>query len=241
MVESEDVPFTRDRPLAALVDTAMDTAAMAKPLLRGYSHAVAAVAALAGAVLLLRLSAGDPPKQFSLLVYGASTVLLFTISALYHLGNWSPRRHALLRRIDHANIFVLIAGTYTPVVYNVLGGWWRIGLLAAVWGVAALGMVVVAAVPGMRRPLRVALYVGMGWAALVGGPVMVRALGAPALLLPAIGGALYTLGAVGYALHRPRLWPRVFGYHELFHLAVIAASAVFFVFILHDIVPFARP
>lgn len=235
MAEADEFAPMHDMALTSL----RETAASAKPLLRGYSHAVAAVGAALGALALLRLTAGDPPKQLSLLVYGASMVLLFTFSALYHVGNWSPRRQALLRRLDHATIFVLIAGTYTPVLYNVLIGWWRVGLLSAVWSVAAIGMVVVATAPRMRRQLRVALYVAMGWAALVGGPLLVRALGASALLLPAIGGALYTLGALGYAFNRPRLWPRVFGYHELFHLAVIVASAIFFVFILHDIVPFA--
>lgn len=234
MAEADEFASLHEATLATL----RETAASAKPLLRGYSHAVAAVGAVLGVVALLRVTAGDPPKQLSLFVYGASMVLLFTFSALYHVGNWSPRRHVLLRRLDHANIFVLIAGTYTPVLYNVLSGWWRIGLLTAVWTVAAGGMVAVAVAPNMRRQMRVALYVAMGWAALVGGPLLIRTLGASALLLPAIGGALYTLGALGYAFNRPRLWPRVFGYHELFHLAVIVASAVFFVFILHDIVPF---
>ncbi len=211
-----------------------------KPLLRGWLHAGAAVLALFATIALAILSAGDRPKQISLIIYGASSILLFGCSALYHLGNWPPKTRAALQRLDHANIFILIAGTYTPVAFNVLSGWWRIGLLVTIWGLAILG--VSAAAPALRIPrqVMVALYIGMGWVALAALPPIISAVGLRAVLLMAIGGVLYTLGALAYALHRPALWPRIFGYHEIFHLATILAAASFLTFMLVAVLPYAR-
>ena len=215
-------------------------AVLQKPLLRGWLHAGAAVLALICTVGLAIASAGDRPKQLSLIIYGASSILLFGCSALYHLGNWPPRTHAALQRLDHANIFILIAGTYTPVAFNLLNGWWRIGLLVTIWGLAIVG--VSAAAPALRIPPRVmaALYIGMGWVAVAAIVPIVAAVGVGAMLLLALGGVFYTLGALAYAFHWPALWPRVFGYHEIFHLATIAASASFLTFMIVAVLPFAR-
>jgi hemolysin III len=223
-----------------MMHTELGTTAAAKPLLRGYSHAVAAILAVLGTVRLLRLTAGDPPKQLTMLIYGASAVLLFTVSALYHVGPWSPRRRVRLRQLDRAAIFVLIAGSYTPAVFNLLTGWWRSGLLAAAWGLAALGVVAVGPALHLPRQLVAALYVALGWAALVALPQIVALLGAARLVLALVGGALYTAGALVYAFRWPPLWPRVFGYHELFHLVVVVASTLIFLFMLQEVVPFVR-
>lgn len=219
---------------------APEPAAPQKPLLRGWLHAGAAVVALIVTVGLAVASAGDRPKQISLIIYGASSILLFGCSALYHLGNWSPKTHAALQRLDHANIFILIAGTYTPIAFNVLNGWWRIGLLVTIWTLAILG--VSAAAPALRIPrqVMVALYIGMGWVAVAAIAPIVAAVGVGAMLLLVLGGVFYTLGALAYAFHWPALWPRVFGYHEIFHLATIAASASFLLFMIVAVLPFAR-
>ncbi len=211
-----------------------------KPLLRGYLHAGAAVAAVVCTALLAVASANDRAKQVSLLVYGASSILLFGWSALYHLGNWSPATRKLFRRIDHANIFALIAGTYTPIAFNTLSGGWRVALLVIIWSLAALGMI--AAAPALRipRPVMVGLYVAMGWVALAFLPQIASAVGMAAIGLLALGGVLYTLGALAYALHKPDPWPRVFGYHEVFHLATIAAAASFLAFMVADVLPYVR-
>ncbi|HEX8996362.1 MAG TPA: hemolysin III family protein [Ktedonobacterales bacterium] len=211
-----------------------------KPLLRGYLHAGAAIAAVICTIILGALTADDRPKQISLLVYGASSILLFGWSAIYHLGNWSPGVRKTLRRIDHANIFVLIAGTYTPVAFNLLSGAWRAALLITIWSLAAVGML--AAAPTLRIPRAVmaGLYIAMGWVALGFLPQIAAAVGAGALTLMAVGGALYTLGALAYAFHKPDPWPRVFGYHEVFHLATIAAAASFLVFMFQHVLPYAR-
>lgn len=214
--------------------------AVVKPLMRGYLHAGAAVASVICTIVLAALSRDDRAKQVSLLVYGASSVLLFGWSALYHLGSWTPTVRRVFQRIDHANIFALIAGTYTPVGFNLLSGTPRVVLLVLVWTLAALGMA--AAAPALRIPrqVMVGLYIAMGWVALGFLPQIASAVGVAALGLMGLGGLLYTLGALAYAFHRPNPWPRVFGYHEVFHLATVAAAAAFFSFIVVNVLPYAR-
>jgi len=211
-----------------------------KPLLRGWLHAGAAVAAVVCTVLLAVASANDRAKQVSLLIYGASSILLFGWSALYHLGHWGPATRKLFRRIDHANIFVLIAGTYTPIAFSTLTGAWRVALLAIIWSLAALGMI--AAAPALRIPraVMVGLYVAMGWVALAFLPQIASAVGLVAIGWLALGGALYTLGALAYAFRKPDPWPRIFGYHEVFHLATIAAAAAFLTFIVREALPYVQ-
>lgn len=211
-----------------------------KPLLRGYLHAVAAVVALFCTGLLLILSKGDFPKEVSFLIYGASSVLLFGWSALYHIGSWSPERRALFRRIDHANIFALIAGTYTPIVFNVLTGWWRIGILVIIWLLAIIGMAVAAPALHISRKVTAGLYVLTGWVVVAALPQVTMRVGLNAVLLLLLAGVLYTLGAVAYALRKPILWPNIFSYHEVFHLATILANGTFFAFMLIYVVPFVR-
>jgi Predicted membrane protein, hemolysin III homolog len=213
---------------------------LAKPLLRGWSHAAAALVAIAGLVGLIVITRHDTAKLVSMIIYGTALVLLFGVSATYHTINWPPKAKDWLRRADHATIFVFIAATYTPLVFNVLDGWWRIGVLAAVWICAAAG--VAGAAPFLRIPrqLLASLYLAMGWVAVIALVPLTAALGWVAALLMALGGLQYSLGAAAYAFKRPRLWPRVFGYHELFHLSVISASVTFYVIVVHYAVPFHR-
>jgi hemolysin III len=214
--------------------------AATKPLLRGYLHLGAAALTIFATLALLLLARGDPAKQVSLLVYGASAELLFALSALYHIGDWQPRTRALLRRLDHANIFVLITGTYTPIAFNVLAGGWRAGVLSAVWCLALAGVVIAAIALPLPRTVMVGLYIATGWVALAAIPQIAATTGLGGLLLLILGGLLYTAGALAYALKKPALWPRVFGYHELFHLATLVANAAFFAFMLAYVLPVAR-
>ncbi|HKW07507.1 MAG TPA: hemolysin III family protein [Candidatus Dormibacteraeota bacterium] len=211
-----------------------------KPLLRGWSHGVAAFIAVAGLVSLILITRHDPAKLASMVVYGTGLVLLFGVSATYHIFSWPPRAKDWLRRADHATIFVFIAASYTPLVFNILGGWWRIGVLVAIWTCAVAG--VVGAAPFLRIPRLVlaSLYLAMGWVAVVAVVPLTAALGWAAAVLMALGGLQYSLGAAAYAFRRPRLWPRVFGYHELFHLAVITASVTFYVIVVAYAVPYHR-
>ena len=211
-----------------------------KPLLRGYSHAITAPLALLATVVLAVMAAGNTARQVTVLIYGATMVLLFSGSALYHVGNWSQRTREVLRRLDHSNIFLLIAGTYTPIAFAVLGGWQRVVILGAVWGFSLVGVGI--AVGGIKLPraLYVGLYLIVGWVALLAIPAIFARVGLGGATLLLVGGLLYSVGAACYALKRPRLWQHVFSYHEVFHLFVIAASATFLVFITTYVISVPR-
>jgi len=200
--------------------------ARTKPLLRGVSHQIAAGVALAGLVALVLLAPG-PRARVGALVYGSSLVALFSVSALYHRPHWSPRALLWMRRLDHSAIFLLIAGTFTPLCLLVGDAGART-MLTVVWVGAGLGILRALAWPRAPRALATGLYLLLGWAAVPLVPAMYRALGGLSLALLAAGGILYSLGAVIYATRRPDPFPRVFGYHEVFHALVIAAAGLHF-------------
>ena len=211
-----------------------------RPLLRGWSHAVAVLPAAVGAAVLISGPQRTPAQRAALLFYGIALVLLFGISALYHRGPWSPRVRAIWRRVDHANIFVMIGATYTAVGATVLDGTVRVFILSAVWVSAIIGVAVVVARIRLPRPVLVTQYLATGWLAIVIVPAIASRVPLAELSLLLTGGVLYSLGAVAYVLQRPRLWPRVFGYHEVFHLLVIAATALFFAFVVLTTTPAAH-
>lgn len=215
-------------------------AATPKPLLRGWSHALAAVGAVALTIALCALSRSDPPRQFSMLIYGLSMIELYTVSALYHVGRWRSNTRRKLRALDHSNIFVLIAGTYTPLCFNVLSGWVRVALLVTIWTLAAAGIVVALFARRIPRWVNTLLYIGMGWVALFALPAFWSRLPWAFVATLLLGGILYTIGAVIYAQRRPNPFPRIFGFHEVFHLFVIAGSIAFAVAIWVWALPFAR-
>ena len=201
-----------------------------RPALRGMLHLVAVVLAVGGTVWLL-LIAGSPSGYVGAAVFGTSLMLLYGTSATYHTITWRPAWRQVVKRLDHAVIFVLIAGTYTPFCLDVSLAW-GISLLSVVWSLAGAGVLLKLVWPDGPRWLSVAAYVGLGWVAIVAASEVVdRYLGSPLALLIA-GGALYTIGGVVYALRRPDPWPRVFGYHEVFHAFVVAASAVHYAAII---------
>lgn len=198
-----------------------------KPLMRGWSHALAALASLLLTIALCWQSRADFPRLISLLIFGLSMLELYTISALYHIGRWYPRTDRVLRAIDHANIFVLIAGTYTPLCFNLLSGWLRVTILIVIWTLAALGVGLAILTLRLPRWITAALYIGMGWVVVLALPAFLAVIPWYAVALLLLGGILYTLGAVIYARKRPDPFPRVFGFHEIFHLFVIAGSSAF--------------
>jgi hemolysin III len=198
-----------------------------KPRLRGVSHQYAFFAAAAAGAALIVLARGAEARV-AVAVYALSLCAMFGASALYHRIDWSPRPRAWLRRLDHSMIYVLVAGTYTPFALLVLApalGW---TILAIVWAGALIGVVLSLAWIDKPRWLTAALYVALGWVAVVVMPQLWDRAGVMAAALLATGGVLYTLGAVVYARRRPDPAPRVFGYHEVFHVLVIAAAAVQF-------------
>jgi len=197
-----------------------------KPLLRGVSHEIAAAAALF-AWVGLAVVAGPGRARAAAHVYGASLFSLFFVSALYHRPTWKARARLLMRRLDHSAIFLLIAGTYTPFCL-LLPPATGIPLLAIVWGGAAVGVLQSILWVRAPKPLVAAVYVLLGWAVVPVVPALRAALGGGAIALLMAGGASYTVGALVYAARRPDPFPRVFGYHEVFHALVIAAAACHF-------------
>jgi hemolysin III len=199
-----------------------------KPLLRGVVHAYAFWAALAAAIVLTVLVDPGTPRV-SAIVYGAGLCALFAVSGVYHRWRWNPRWQPVLRRIDHGTIFVFIAASYTPVALLVMHGSLRWIILGAVWTGATFGVVLSVAWSSAPRVLSAACYVALGWVAAAALPQLVDRLEPTPLALLAAGGVLYTIGAVVYATKRPNPWPRTFGFHEVFHVLVVAAAAVQFV------------
>jgi hemolysin III len=199
-----------------------------KPLLRGVSHQIASVVALvASVVLVLRAPSGRPTLAAA--VFGLGLVNLFGTSALYHRIDWSPVARQRMRRADHAAIFVLIASGYTPLFLLLPSSSGGHGALAVVWAGAAVGLLKSIAWPHAPKWVMAVLGVGLGW--LVIGEVVQRAplLAWPGLPLIVASGVTYSLGAVVYAVKRPDPFPRVFGYHEVFHALVVLASTLLFV------------
>jgi hemolysin III len=204
-----------------------------------YSHLVGVLLAISGLVVLLGLSRGDPWRLVAFSIYGASLILLYLASTVYHWLLLPIAQRKWLNRIDHVAIFLLIAGTYTPVCLVTLRGGWGWSVFGVVWGVALAGMILKLFFRSLPRWISASLYLGMGWTAVVAVVPLVRAFPPPALLWLLAGGLLYTAGAVIYATRRPNPFPRVFGFHEIFHLFVLGGSISHFVFMLRWVAPFS--
>lgn len=196
-----------------------------RPMFRGVLHAIAFALAIAGTVGLM-LFADSPAGYVGGAVFGTSLMLLYSTSATYHqVRFWKPGWSRVFKRVDHSMIFVLIAGTYTPFCLDVDLAW-GIPMLAVVWTLAGFGVLTKIIWPDAPRWLGVSLYMGLGWVGIFAAAEAIdHYFGSPLALLLA-GGALYTVGGIVYGLHRPDPWPRVFGYHEIFHAFVVAGSAV---------------
>lgn len=209
-------------------EVATEAVAAVKPKLRGVSHEWAFFVSLGlGAALIA--AADTPQATFAVTIYAVSLSALLGTSALYHRVEWRrPDTRRWMRRLDHSMIFLLIAGTYTPFALLVLDGPLADAILAVVWIGALLGAAV--EIVWIEHPKWVAaiVYLSMGWVAIIAFPGLWEEMGVGGTLLVAAGGLLYTVGAVVYATQRPNPAPRVFGYHEVFHLFVILAAAAHF-------------
>ncbi|MDF2744332.1 MAG: hemolysin [Actinomycetia bacterium] len=198
-----------------------------KPRLRGVFHQYAFFVSLVGGILLVLL-ATTTRASVAAAIYAASVSALFGVSALYHRVTWTTPARRRMRRLDHSMIFLLIAGTYTPVGLLVLEGTLATVVLAVVWGGATAGIVLELAWTNAPRWLGGTVYLALGWVAVVAMPQLFGRLGVAGGLLIVAGGLLYTAGAAIYGLRRPDPVPAVFGYHEVFHLLVIAGVAAHF-------------
>jgi hemolysin III len=209
-------------PQLPLLDAAsMDAQTEIKPTWRGWIHAATFPVALAAGIVLIVLAHGAPAK-WSSAVFMVTSLLLFGNSALYHRFNWKPKTKAVLKRIDHANILLLIAGTYTPLSVLALPTSQTVTILSIVWGGALLGIVFRVFWINAPRWLYVALYLALGWAAVMYMVDLLRA-DAAMMVLVCVGGVLYTIGAVIYGMKKPNPWPGRFGFHEIFHVCTVLA------------------
>jgi hemolysin III len=208
-----------------------------KPRLRGVLHQWAFVSSVPLGVALV-VAAENVRARIAVAVYAVSLVALFGISALYHRVDWrSLTARRWMRRLDHSMIFVLIAGSYTPFALLALHGPLAVAILVAVWAGALGGVVLNLVWSSAPKWLRAMLYVALGWVAVAALPQLAAAIGTGGLTLVALGGVLYTLGAVVYSVKRPDPVPSVFGYHEIFHALVTIAAALQFAVIAFWVVP----
>ncbi len=212
-----------------------------KPRLRGVSHQIGAIVAFLATVLVMVQVAGSSKKQLAMLVFGGSLTLLLGTSATYHRINWRPGPRNVLRRLDHAAIFVLIAGGWTPLLLLVpstdlphttpplFGGY---APLLGIWAFGLLGVIQSMLWPRAPRWLTAALCVIMGWGVSFAAWQRISIVGASNLILVIVAGIAYSLGAVVYATKKPDPAPATFGYHEVFHLLVVIASVFLFAYVL---------
>ncbi|MFG1949783.1 hemolysin III family protein [Micromonospora sp. NPDC048830] len=197
-----------------------------KPRMRGWLHTYAFFVAVACGAVLCSIAAARPgwAPFVSCLVYSLTVCGLFGTSALYHRRVWTERGFQVMRRMDHSMIFVFIAGTYTPFCVLLLDVGHATLMLGLVWGGALAGVALKLVWPHAPRWVSAPLYLALGWVSVTMLPQILREGGVTALVLLAVGGAVYSVGAVFYALRRPNPWPTVFGHHEFFHACTLVAA-----------------
>jgi len=205
--------------------------------IRGFLHGGGAIATAIGLWFLLDRAWGRGPAITGALVFGGALLIMFTVSSLYHSVPWDPMWKTRLRRVDHSMIFLVVAGTFTPIAIASLSGAALVTALSIVWAIAITGIALKSLLPNVKTGLSVTLQMVMGWSALIWMPWVWAELGTTAIALIALGGLSYTVGTVIYAVKRPVLLPRSFSYHELFHVLVIVGSSFHFFAILLYAIP----
>lgn len=202
-----------------------------------WTHFISFVAAIVGLVFLIIMCKSNISKLVTMTIYGLSMILLYGASSIYHWVQTTPQKELLLKKIDHIAIYFLIAGSYTPVFYYGLEGAWRWAMLISVWSLAVIGMALKIWFIHAPRYVSAGFYVSLGWIALVPFLQLIKHLPLGAIILMAVGGVIYTMGAVIYATKIFDFFPKRFGFHEIFHLFIAAGSIVHFIMILIYIVP----
>jgi hemolysin III len=206
-----------------------------KPMLRGVFHEIAFyVAVVVGIVLVVTAEPGR--ARLSATVFATCVAACFGFSALYHRPTWQPRTRSWLARLDHAGIYLLIAGTYTPFGLLVLSHTWAIAVLSVVWTGSLAAILLKLFWPGTPKKLSAAIGLALGWVAVIAFTQFLK-LPTPALVLIGVGGLAYSLGAIVYARKKPDPIPHVLGYHEVFHLLTLVAAAAFYVVIAFWVLP----
>ena len=211
--------------------TTGEPAELVKPRLRGWLHQIMFFLSIPAGIVLIVLARGASAEVAASL-YAASVAALFGTSAAYHRGNWAPNIRRRMQQADHAMIFVLIAGSYTPITLLALRPAWGITLLAIAWTITVAGVTLTFTKWDFMDRNGGFMSVGFGWVMVVALPVMFEALSGTQLILLFAGGVFYTVGAIMFGLERPRLRPRTFGFHELWHVMTVAAAGCHYALIV---------
>lgn len=201
------------------------------------THFIPFVAAIVGLLFIILWTKSDLSKLITMTLYGFSVIILFGASSLYHWIKTTPSKELILRKIDHIAIYFFIAGTYTPVLYFGLSGAWKWSMLISVWTLAVIGMILKIWFINIPRHISTTFYLSLGWLALVPFLQLINNLPLGAIILMIVGGVAYTVGAVIYATKWLNLFPNRFGFHEIFHLFVLAGSASHFAMMVIYIIP----
>jgi hemolysin III len=196
------------------------------------THWGGAILAVLGLIALLLVGWSRPAKVISIIIYGLTLICMFSASATYHMVRVKEKALEAFRKFDHAAIYLLIAGTYTPFCINAFSGFWKWGLLSLVWSLAAIGIVVKMFIIRAPRWLNAGIYILMGWLSVVGAGQMLEVLPAWVLVWLLTGGVIYTLGAVVYITKIFNFIPGVFGFHEVWHIFVLLAAVAHFIAVL---------
>lgn len=202
-----------------------------------WSHFIGFLVGIAGFILLLIKSTGESSKLITMGIYGVSILALYGASSMYHWIRTTTKKEQLLRKLDHIAIFLLIAGTYTPILYYGLDGWWKISMLSAVWSISVLGILLKIFIVRIPRYISTAIYIGLGWMAVIPLTKLVSILPAGAIILIFAGGIAYTLGGIVYATKRLNFSPKRFGFHEIFHIFVLLGTTLHYLMIYFYILP----
>lgn len=202
-----------------------------------WTHFVTCIAAVIGLVLLIRLSYESTSTLITMVIYGVSLILLYAASSIYHWVRTTPKKELWLKKLDHCAIYLLIAGSYTPVFYHGLDGVWKWVMLLVIWVMSIIGIVLKLFFIHLPRYLSTAFYVTLGWIAVIPFVKLVDALPLGAIILMIVGGMLYTIGSIIYATKIFDFFPQKFGFHEIFHLFVTAGSVVHFIMMVQYIIP----
>ena len=208
----------------------------APPLLRGYLHLVGAIVA-PFALLHILFIADSPRGVVGGAIFGASLIILYSTSAIYHLLPLDHRLRGMMKRLDHSIIFVFIAGAYTPFALQLMDNAWGIPVLLVVCGLAGVGLITTLAGPTLPRWIGVGLYLLLGWVGIVAISELVTALPGEAFAMLVLSGILFSVGGTMYAIRWPDLFPRVFGYHEMFHTLQVSATAVLYLVVTVYVLP----
>lgn len=202
-----------------------------------FSHFLAAIAALIGTIYLLIINWGQQNIWIAFLIYGLSVISLFSSSALYHSSYGDDKKLLKLRKLDHSAIYLLIAGSYTPICVYFFSGFWQWGLLAIVWSFAIIGIVVKLFIIRAPRWVTAGVYLVMGWLCVIGFNEIINKMPIGAIVWLALGGLFYTFGAIIYITKRINILPGVFGFHEIWHIFVILGALSHFILMIRFINP----